>query len=145
MNELTELYREVILDHNKSPHNFGELENATHRAEGYNPLCGDCVTVQLIIENDIVVDAAFKGSGCAMSIASASMMTDALKGKSVQEARETFEALTTSVTGGEHLSSENPLAALEGVREFPMRVKCVTLAWHTMKSALEGKESLEES
>ena len=138
MNELTELYREVILDHNKEPHNFRDIVNATHQADGFNPLCGDCVTVQLLVEEGRVADVAFKGSGCAMSIASASLMTDALKGKTVEEARQTFDALTAAVTGGATLPPENPLAALEGVREFPMRVKCVTLVWHTMKSALDG-------
>jgi len=142
--ELRELYQQVILDHNKAPRNFRKIENATNYAEGYNPLCGDNVTVYLIIdENNIIQDISFQGSGCAISKASASLMTSMLKGKSVDEAEKLFDKFHDLVT--DKLGSEiNPdefgkLAVFAGVKEFPARVKCASLAWHTMLNALHNK------
>jgi nitrogen fixation NifU-like protein len=149
MSDLRELYQEVILDHNKNPRNFHKLENANHHAEGYNPLCGDKLTVYLHTDGDKISDASFEGSGCAISQASASLMTSYLKGKSTQEALEIFDKFHHMVTGdseGQPESSLGKLAVFSGVREFPTRVKCATLAWHTLKSALGSgqKVSTEE-
>jgi len=140
--ELRELYQEVILDHNKSPRNFRKLENANHFAEGYNPLCGDKIDIYLNVENNLVKDVSFQGSGCAISKASASLMSTIVKGKSVKEAEEIFEKFHDLITG--KLNDENAieelgkLAVLAGVKEFPVRVKCASLAWHTMISALKN-------
>ena len=142
--ELKELYQQVILDHNKSPRNFREIENATQQAEGYNPLCGDRLDVYLIVEAGIVKDVSFKGEGCAISKASASVMTSLLKGKKIEEAEELFERFHDLVTGklGENpdLDALGKLAVFAGVQEFPVRVKCASLAWHTMMNALHNKE-----
>jgi nitrogen fixation NifU-like protein len=142
MSELTDLYQEVILDHNRRPHNFGTLADETHHADGYNPLCGDRLKVHLKIENDRIAAVMFEGSGCAISKASASMMTDAVKGKSVAEATALFDSIRTMLTTPPDQpideASVGKLVALAGVREFPVRVKCATLSWHTMKSALTG-------
>lgn len=140
--DLRDLYQEVILDHNRRPRNFGELPQANHKAEGHNPLCGDRVTVFVEVEEDRIRDIAFQGSGCAISTASASMMTEALKGKSLGEAREIFHNFHSLVTqgpqgSGEGVAALGKLAAFTGVREFPMRVKCATLAWHALQAALE--------
>jgi nitrogen fixation protein NifU and related proteins len=142
MNELRDLYQEVILDHNRRPRNFGPLPAANHQAEGYNPLCGDKVTVFLDVEDGRIRDLAFQGSGCAISTASASLMTEALKGRSVDEARELFHDFHEMVTAGAEEGSPElgKLAVFGGVREFPMRVKCATLAWHTLLAALEEKD-----
>ncbi|MCX8106082.1 MAG: SUF system NifU family Fe-S cluster assembly protein [Ignavibacterium album] len=142
--ELRELYQQVILDHNKAPRNFRKIENATNHAEGYNPLCGDNVTVYLIIdENNIIQDISFEGSGCAISKASASLMTSMLKGKSVEEAEKLFNKfhdLVTDKLGDEvNLAEFGKLAVFAGVKEFPARVKCASLAWHTLMNALHGK------
>ena len=142
MSELSELYQQVILDHNKKPRNFRRLEAANHRAEGYNPLCGDHLTVYLQLENDAVKDVSFEGSGCAISKAAASMMTQAVKGKTKLEAEQLFSEFHKMVTG--ELDEKNPnhlgnLQIFSGVREFPVRVKCATLAWHTMQAALNDK------
>uniref|UniRef100_A0A7V3E7V4 SUF system NifU family Fe-S cluster assembly protein n=1 Tax=Ignavibacterium album TaxID=591197 RepID=A0A7V3E7V4_9BACT len=142
--ELRELYQQVILDHNKAPRNFRKIENATNHAEGYNPLCGDNVTVYLIIdENNIIQDISFQGSGCAISKASASLMTSILKGKSVEEAEKLFNKfhdLVTDKLGDEvNLAEFGKLAVFAGVKEFPARVKCASLAWHTLMNALHGK------
>lgn len=142
--ELRELYQQVILDHNKAPRNFRKIENATNHAEGYNPLCGDNVTVYLIIdENNIIQDISFQGSGCAISKASASLMTSMLKGKSVEEAEKLFNKfhdLVTDKLGDEvNLDEFGKLAVFAGVKEFPARVKCASLAWHTLMNALHGK------
>ena len=140
MSELSELYQQVILDHNKKPRNFHKLENANRRAEGYNPLCGDHLNVYLHIEGDQVQDVSFEGSGCAISKASASMMTQAVKGKSKQEAEALFNEFHRMATG--ELDEENEpnqlgkLKIFAGVRDFPARVKCATLSWHTMHAAL---------
>jgi nitrogen fixation NifU-like protein len=144
MSDLRELYQEVILDHNRQPRNFGPLPGANRTAEGSNPLCGDRVKVFLDLQGDILAGISFEGAGCAISTASASLMTEALAGKTVAEARALFdrfhELVTTGAPGGEDLQGEalGKLAVFSGVREYPMRVKCATLAWHTLKAALEG-------
>jgi nitrogen fixation protein NifU and related proteins len=142
MNELRDLYQEVILDHNRRPRNFGTLPEANRRAEGHNPLCGDRVTVYLDVADDRIRDLAFQGSGCAISTASASLMTEALKGRSVEEARRLFDGFHDLVTRGTSEGAEElgKLAVFSGVREFPMRVKCATLAWHTLLAALEQQD-----
>jgi len=146
MSELSELYQQVILDHNKKPRNFRKLEHANQTAEGYNPLCGDHLTVYLDVEGDAVREIAFEGSGCAISKAAASMMTQAVKGKSKQQAEELFNEFHQMVTGElDEESEENRLGNLKifaGVREFPVRVKCATLPWHTMHAALNNKEQV---
>jgi len=138
MSDLRDLYQEVILDHNRHPRNFGVLEGANRVAEGHNPLCGDRVSVYLQIEEDRIRGIAFRGSGCAISTASASLMTEALKGKTVEEARKLFHGFHDLVTtGGEDDPDRlGKLAVFSGVREFPIRVKCATLCWHTLRSAL---------
>ncbi len=142
MSELSELYQEVILDHNKTPRNFGKLETANRKAEGSNPLCGDKLTVFLELEGDRIVDISFVGSGCAISTASASIMTETLKGKRLEEAQRLFGDFHALVTGREAPGSGSlgKLAVFHGVSEFPVRVKCATLAWHTFQAALEDRE-----
>lgn len=142
MSSLRDLYQEVILDHGRAPRNFGKLVPANREACGYNPLCGDRVTFYLEVEGDVVKDARFEGSGCAISTASASMLTQALKGKTTRDASALFERFRALVTGGDGPGDGPALGKLEvfaGVREFPVRVKCATLAWHTMLSALEKR------
>ena len=138
--ELRELYQQVILDHNKSPRNFRKIENANKFAEGYNPLCGDRINIYLIVENDIVKDISFQGSGCAISKASASLMSSIVKGKTVKEAENLFNKFHNLITGkldeDFDLEELGKLAVFAGVREFPVRVKCASLAWHTMMSAV---------
>jgi len=139
-NELDELYQSVILDHNRAPRNFRKLEDASTHAEGRNPLCGDVYDVWLKVEGDRIVDASFQGQGCAISKASASMMTQVVKGKSVAEAREVFDAfhrLVTEATGPGLGALPGKLEVFKGVRAFPIRVKCATLSWHAMKQALD--------
>lgn len=144
--ELKELYQEVILDHNKSPRNYKKLDDANHFAEGYNPLCGDKVNIYLNIEENKIEDISFQGSGCAISKASASLMTSSLKGKSLEEAKELFEKFRELITGkgNDQLSIEDlgKLTVFAGVKEFPSRVKCASLAWHTMLSALNNEKKL---
>ena len=142
MNELRELYQEVILDHNRRPRNFGPLPAANRQAEGYNPLCGDKVKVFLDVEDGRIADLSFQGAGCAISTASASLMTEALKGRTVEAARELFQDFHHLVTtgAGEGAPDLGKLAVFGGVREFPMRVKCATLAWHTLLAALEEED-----
>ena len=138
MSELTDLYQEVILDHNRRPHNFRVIDAPTAKQEGYNPLCGDRLTLYLTLDGDVIKDASFQGQGCAISKASASLMTDAIKGKTVPEARDLFEqfhAMITSDTDTE-AADLGKLSVLAGVREFPTRIKCASLAWHTMKAAV---------
>jgi len=146
MSELSELYQQVILDHNKKPRNFRKLDNANHTAEGYNPLCGDQLTIYLDLENGQVKEVGFEGSGCAISKASASMMTQAVKGKSKEQAENLFKQFHSMVTGElDEEVDENSLGHLKifaGVREFPVRVKCATLPWHTMHAALNNKEQI---
>jgi nitrogen fixation NifU-like protein len=143
MSELSELYQQVILDHNKKPRNFRKLENANHSAEGYNPLCGDQLTVYLQMDNEAVKDITFEGSGCAISKAAASMMTQAVKGKTKPEAEKLFNEFHGMVTGElDEERAPNQLGNLKifaGVREFPVRVKCATLSWHTMHAALNNQ------
>ena len=152
MSDLRELYQEVILDHGKRPRNFRAVEGADRKAEGYNPLCGDKVTVYAKVEGDVIRDLAFQGAGCAISTASASMMTAALKGKTVAEAERVFERFHRMITGGatggtgataarsaSAADDLGDLVVLAGVREFPMRVKCASLAWHTLRAALHGE------
>jgi nitrogen fixation NifU-like protein len=146
MSELSELYQQVILDHNKKPRNFRKLDDANHTAEGYNPLCGDQLTIYLNVENDLVKDVGFEGSGCAISKASASMMTQAVKGKSKEKAEHLFKEFHSMVMGNlDEENEENSLGNLKifsGVREFPVRVKCATLPWHTMHAALNKEEQV---
>ena len=144
-NALKELYQEIILDHSRHPRRYGALQGASHKAEGYNPLCGDRVTVYLKLDEDgRVCDIRFEGKGCAISQASASMMTDMVKGRTVAEARKLMGGFLHLVKGEDAgaLAAEDRerLDVMAGVSAFPMRVKCATLAWHTMKSALEGGE-----
>jgi nitrogen fixation protein NifU and related proteins len=141
MSDLGELYQEVILDHNRRPRNFRTMGEA-RRQEGYNPLCGDRLTLYVKVEKDRIADVAFQGSGCAISKASASLMTEALKGKTVAEARELFEKFHAMVTSSPEMPAPDlgKLSVLSGVREYPTRVKCASLAWHTMKAAISGAE-----
>ena len=134
--ELRDLYQEVILDHNRRPRNFGTLPDANRSAEGNNPLCGDRVTVYLRVEDDRVRGISFQGSGCAISTASASLMTEALRGRTVAEAHALFDGFRALVTQGTDAGELGKLAVFTGVREFPIRVKCATLAWHTLEAAL---------
>jgi nitrogen fixation protein NifU and related proteins len=143
MSDLRDLYQEVILEHSKAPRNYREPAGANHHAEGFNPLCGDHFTVYLDLEGDSIRDIGFQGSGCAISKASASMMTQAVKGKSKAEAQKIFHAFHKLVTTGSTNGDRPELGKLEafsGVSEFPVRVKCATLAWHTLQAALEGKQ-----
>jgi len=145
MSELSELYQQVILDHNKKPRNFKKLEGANRSAEGFNPLCGDQLTVYLLMGEGAVRDVSFVGTGCAISKAAASMMTQAVKGKTREEARALFEEFHRMVTGELDEEAEpNSLGRLKifaGVRDYPARVKCASLPWHTMHAALEGEET----
>ncbi len=144
MVDVRELYQEAILDHNKRPRNYYKPESADRKAEGYNPLCGDRITVYLRIVNDVVREVGFQGSGCAISIASASMMTESVKGKRVAEVEALFERFHALVTQEPRTAPAalelGKLAAFAGVREFPIRVKCATLPWHTMRAAIENKQ-----
>ena len=146
MSDLKSLYQEVLLDHSKRPRNFRSMEGADHHAEGYNPLCGDKVTIFLKMQGDRIQDVSFQGAGCAISTASASILTETLKGKTREEAESLFEAFHQMVTGQAVDPDTAPplgkLAVFAGVTEFPLRVKCATLAWHTMRSALEEGKSV---
>lgn len=141
--DLKQLYQEVILDHNRNPRNFGELERPTHQAEGYNPLCGDRYKIYIQVADGKIADVRFEGAGCAISKSSASLMTSCLKGQPITEAEQLFEnfhGMLKGETDAEALpGSACKIAALQGVKEFPTRIKCATLIWHTMKSALEGE------
>ena len=137
MSNLRELYQQVILDHNKAPRNFRAIEPCDHEADGYNPLCGDKVHVFVALDDGRIADMSFEGEGCAISKASASMMTEALKGKTVEEAKALFDEFQAMITCG--IPAPGKLSVFVGVRDYPMRVKCATLAWHTMKAALEGR------
>ena len=143
MSDLLALYQEVILDHNRQPRNYGELPGAGHRAKGDNPLCGDRLTVELELDGDRIVDIRFHGQGCAISTASASLMTQAVKNGSLEEARALFAGFHEMLTGDPSAPPEvsgalGKLAVFAGVREFPIRVKCATLPWHTLRAALRG-------
>lgn len=141
MSELRELYQTTILDHNKSPRNFRVPEGANRHADGHNPLCGDKITVHVALDGDELRDVGFQGSGCAISTASASLMSQAVKGKRRDEVLRLFDAFHALVTtGGEPSGALGKLRVFAGVREYPMRVKCATLAWHTLRNALEGAQ-----
>ena len=140
---LRELYQEVIIDHGRHPRNFKKLEDHSHSQEGYNPLCGDRLILYLKVENDHVIDATFEGVGCAISMASASLMTTQIKGKTVEEVQQLFQAFHCLLTDPEPAAgvqdSLGKLTVLGGVRDFPTRIKCATLAWHTMETGLDNK------
>ncbi len=143
MTDLRDLYQQIILDHNRSPRNFRAVPDANHSAEGNNPLCGDVITIMIRLEDDVISDIGFQGSGCAISQASASLMTQAVKGKTRQEAERLFHAFHSMVTGeaegaGPDRDTLGKLAALGGVRQFPARVKCANLPWHTLHAALQA-------
>lgn len=144
-NPLREIYQQVILDHNKSPQNFRVIENPTNYSEGFNPLCGDHIHIYMNVIDGKVEDISFQGNGCAISKSSASIMTTIIKGKSKEEAEKFFQKFHDMVTGVETTPEEEEslgkLLVFQGVREFPARVKCASLAWHTMHSAIEGKET----
>lgn len=143
MSDLSELYQQVILDHNKRPRNFGRLEQANRRSQGHNPLCGDQMTLYMHLEDEVIKNISFQGSGCAISKASASIMTESVKGKTKGEAEALFERVHKMLTGepGGKVDSQGlgKLAVFSGVCEFPARVKCASLAWHTLRAALEAK------
>ena len=144
MSGLNELYQEVILDHNKRPRNFLTIEPASHHAEGHNPLCGDRLALYVQVTGDTIEDVAFQGSGCAISKASASLMTDAVKGQTVEAANALFQRFHSMVTTPPDQPVENmgKLSVLAGVREFPVRVKCASLCWHTLKAALDREQTI---
>ena len=148
MMDLRELYQDIILDHGRHPRNFRKIEEPTHFAQGYNPLCGDRVTVYLSLEGERIADVAFQGRGCAISTAAASLMTEVLKGKTVEEARALFAQFHARVTGGAPAALPEPLAEeaerlepLTGVKAYPARVKCATLPWHAFEAALKGGDA----
>jgi nitrogen fixation NifU-like protein len=143
MFDIKDLYQEVIIDHNRSPRNFGKLEDATQVAEGYNPLCGDKLNLYLKTEDDVITDVSFDGSGCAISVASASLMTDSLKGMTIDQAEQLFQNFHNLIMeeqnpDNDEMQKLGKLAALAGVKEYPARVKCATLCWHTLHSAMQG-------
>jgi len=146
MSELEELYQEVILEHNRRPRNFRELKDSNRSAEGFNPFCGDAITVSLKLEGERITDMGFQGSGCAISRASASLMTETVKGKSTEETQRIFDAFHAMITRDDTTELESDdevlgdLEALAGVSEFPTRVKCATLSWHALQAALKGQE-----
>ena len=142
--DLRDLYQEVILDHSKNPRNFREMEGATRKVDGFNPLCGDKITLFLDLDGDVIKDISFKGMGCAISTASASMLTENLKGKTVDEANELFEGFRNLVTGEDEAEQNSELLGklevFAGIKEFPMRVKCATLSWHAFQAALGSED-----
>ncbi len=140
MADLKDLYQELIVDHSKRPRNFREVSDADRRADGHNPLCGDRVTIYLKMEGDRISDVAFRGSGCAISTASASLLTESLKGKTVLEAEKIFDNFHNLVTGAGETGPLGKLAAFSGVCDYPTRVKCATLAWHTFHAALRSAQ-----
>ena len=144
MSELKDLYQEIILEHNKNPRNFGKMENCTHKAEGYNPMCGDHYSIYLKVKDGIIQEVTFEGAGCAISKSSASMMTANLKRKTIEDAKRMFSEFQNMMTSEkpcvevpEEICTVEPL---QGVREFPTRIKCATLIWHTMNNALNGDD-----
>ena len=144
MSDLRDLYQEVILDHNRSPRNFGPLEGADLKADGYNPLCGDKISIAVKVEDGVLTDVRFEGSGCAISKASASLMTEGVKGKSLDEVRAMFERFRQLVTDQDALvdPSLGKLAVFAGVRDYPARVKCAILAWHTLRAAVDDNHDI---
>ena len=145
MSDLTDLYQEVILDHNRTPRNYGPLAQANRRADGHNPLCGDRITVRIRVEDPYIADIKFEASGCAISRASASLMTDAVKGKSLEEATELFSRfqgmVTTPLEREVDEAGLGKLVVFAGVRAFPVRIKCASLPWHALRAALVGAEA----
>ena len=144
MTRLSDLYQDVILDHNRSPQNYRPMENANRRVEGNNPLCGDRLTVWLRMEGDVIADVTFQGLGCAISMASASLMTSSVKGKTRAEAEALFDRFRGMITGVAQAEAESlgKLAVFSGVSEFPIKVKCASLSWHALKAALEGPDTV---
>ena len=146
MSELSDLYQEIILDHNRRPRNYGKLDHPTHQAQGHNPLCGDEISVFIKVADDRITDITFDGQGCAISKASASLMTSRLKGRTLDEVRTVASEVRQLLTGPEgeaaDLEKLGDLAALEGVRKYAVRVKCATLAWHALEAALEGGQEI---
>jgi nitrogen fixation NifU-like protein len=140
--EIADLYQELIIDHSRRPRNFRRIEHATHQAEGFNPLCGDKVRVYVDLEDGVLRDISFEGEGCAISKASASLMTEAIKGKSKAQAEQMFSRFRDLATGGGHGSDLGKLAVFSGLRGFPTRVKCATLVWHTLRAALDQTPGL---
>ena len=140
--EIADLYQELIVDHSRRPRNYRRLENATHQAEGFNPLCGDKVKVYVDLENDVVRDISFEGEGCAISKASASLMTETIKGKSKAEVEQLFSRFRDLATGTGDGLGLGKLAVFSGLRGFPARVKCATLVWHTLHAALEQRANI---
>ncbi|MGV0005044.1 MAG: Fe-S cluster assembly sulfur transfer protein SufU [Candidatus Porifericomitaceae bacterium WSBS_2022_MAG_OTU9] len=136
--EIQELYQEIIIDHNRRPRNFGKLEEPAKKLDGYNPVCGDKLELSLRIEGDNISDVRFCGDGCAISVASASLMTEAVKGHSIAEAKATMAGVIDMIVGNGDVVASGKLAVLRGVRDFPGRVKCATLAWHTLESLIDG-------
>jgi len=145
MSELSDLYQQVIIDHNRRPRNYGKLEGANRQAEGFNPICGDHLTLYVRMNGDVIDDLRFEGEGCAISKASASLMTDSLKGKTAAEAEMLFERIHQMLTGNGDAEAQveglGKLAVFSGVREFPARVKCASLSWHALHSALKGDQT----
>ncbi len=146
MSDLRDLYQEVILDHNRHPHNFGELDGADRHADGHNPLCGDRLAVYVNLDGERIADVGFLGSGCAISKASASLMTDAVKGRTLDEARRLFEQFLALVTDDDAVRLDDAalgkLAVFAGVRDYPTRVKCASLAWHTLRAAVDDRHDV---
>ena len=143
MEGLVELYQEMILEHSRTPRNFGRLEPHTHQAEGYNPLCGDKCDITLTVDDGVIADVKFTGAGCAISTASASLMTEAVKGRPIEDADGLFSKVHDLLTGdGAPPDDLGKLQVFSGVRRFPMRVKCATLAWHTLRAALRGTDDV---
>ena len=140
MSDLDELYQEVILDHSKNPRNKTELENFTHEAKGHNPLCGDQISIQIIMEGEKISDVKFTGAGCAISTASASILTESIKGKSMNEIERIFENFHDLVTGNEPEEDLGKLTIFEGVQKYPVRIKCATLSWHALMAAINGEK-----
>jgi len=148
MSDLRELYQQVILDHNKHPRNFGELDGADRHADGYNPLCGDRLALYMNLDSNVIAEVSFVGSGCAISKASASLMTDAVKGKTLAEARRLFDEFHSMITSSEtpaNLELLGKLAVFAGVRDYPTRIKCASLAWHTLRAAFENSQESASS
>jgi nitrogen fixation NifU-like protein len=137
MTDLGDLYQQIILDHNRNPRNFRTVPNANRSAEGYNPLCGDRISLQMRVDGDVIADVGFQGSGCAISKAAASIMTAAVQGKTSAEAQTLFQSFRDMLAGGS--TAPGKLAAFAGVKSFPARVKCATLSWHTLHAALENR------
>ena len=143
--DLRDLYQEVIFDHNRNPRNFRVMDDADRKVEGFNPLCGDRLTLYIKLDGDTITDASFQGSGCAISTASVSLMTEIIKGKTIAEAEELFKKFHEMTTGKDeevNLEAVGKLAVLAGVREYPARVKCATLAWHTLDAAIKNEQEV---